>query len=184
MEILRGKRALINMKCSNEESFKCAVTRFLNPSTGDSGRVTKILKLQSENYNWDGIDFPTPLNQIKTFEKNNDLLVNVFGYDKGRGCVTSLKLAEGEHTGRILILFVDNHYTVVKSMSRLFCKQATRGKTKGKRLYCNNCLQPFLSEVFNNHVKTFCLPFKIRPSDYCVTRKGDICVLKVKWPLS
>ena len=181
MKSLTSRKATINMKCNNEESFKWAVTRALNPIVMRSERVTKILKEQSKNYNWDGLDFPTSLEQIETFEKNNNLLVNVFGFDESRNCVTSLKLSNGVHEGRVLLMFVNNRYTIVKSMSRLFCKQATSGKTKAKRFYCNNCLQPLRSEErLNEHVNSFCLPFKMDPRKHCVTYLGDIRVLKIK----
>ena len=182
MKSLISRKATINMKCSDEESFKWSVTRALNPTTKSSERITKVLIQQSKNYNWDSIDFPTPLEQVKTFEKNNNMLVNVFGFDEERDCVTSLKLPKGVHAGRVLLMFVDNRYTVVKSMSRLFCRQATRGRRNGKRFYCNNCLQPFTSdERLNEHVSSFCLPFKMNVHDFCITRRDDIRVLKVKW---
>ena len=176
-----NKKATINMKCSDEESFKWAVARALNPIAKSSGRVTKVLRAQSKLLNWDGLDFPTPLEQIETFEKNNDLLVNVFGFDESRDCVTSLKLSSGAHGGRVLLMFTNNRYTVVKSMSRLFFKQATSGRRKGKRFYCNNCLQPLRSDrELRDHVDSFCLPFEMDPRGFCVTDAGDIRVLKIK----
>ena len=185
MKSLINRKATINMKCEDGESFKWAVTRALNPITKSSERVTKILIRQSKNYNWDSIDFPTPLEQVKTFEKNNNMLVNVFGFDESRNCVTSLKLSKGVHEGRVLLMFVDNRYTVVKSMSRLFFKKATSGRRKAKRFYCNNCLQPFTSdEKLNDRVASFCLPFKMDVHNFCITHEGDIRVLKVKWALT
>ena len=56
------------MRCSSEESFKWAMTRALNPVVKTSERVTKILKEQSKLLNWEEVDFPTPLEQIETFE--------------------------------------------------------------------------------------------------------------------
>ena len=182
MKSLVSRKATINMKCNDEESFRWAVARALDPVDVQANRVTKTLKDQSERYNWDGLDFPTPLEQIETFEKNNNLLVNVFGFDENRDCVTSLKLSKGVHEGRVLLMFTNNRYTVVKSMSRLFRRQATRGRRQAKRFYCNNCLQPFTSdEKLNDHVTSFCLPFKMDAHDFCVTYRGDIRMLKIKW---
>ena len=181
MKSLTSRKATINMRCNDDESFKWVVTRALNPIDKSSERVTKILKEQSRLLDWEGLDFPTSLEQIETFEENNNLLINVFGFDERRNCVTSLRLSNGEHEGRVLLMFVDNRYTVVKSMSRLFCKQATSGKTKAKRFYCNNCLQPLRSEErLNEHVDSFCLPFEMDPRRHCITYLGDIRVLKTK----
>ena len=109
------------------------------------------------------------------------MLVNVFGFDESRDCVTSLRLSNGVHEGRVLLMFVNSRYTVVRSMSRLFRKQATRGRRQAKRFYCNNCLQPFASaKKLDDHVASFCLPFRIDPRGYCIAYLGDIRLLKIK----
>ena len=141
---LSNKNAFINMKCSGEESSKWTITRALNPVGDKSERVTKILREQAEKYNWEGLDFPTPLEQIETFEKNNNLLVNVLGYNKEKGCVESLRVPNGDRTGRILLMLIDDRYAIVKSISRLLHGQATRRNCK--RFYCENCLKGFSSE--------------------------------------
>ena len=181
MKCLASRKATINMKCEDEESFKWAVTRALNPIARNSERVTKILTQQSRLIDWGGLDFPTPLEQIETFERSNGLHVNVFGFDESRNCVTSLRLPDGVHEGRVLLMFTNNRYSVVKSASRLLCKQATSGRRKGRRFYCDNCLRPFTSdEKLRDHVGSSCLPFKINPRDFCVTHKGDIRFFKIK----
>ena len=154
-ESLKSKKATIDMKCIDEESFKWAVTRALNPIDKRSERVTKILREQSEKYNWEGLDFPTPLEQIETFEKNNNLFVNVFGFDEEKGCVETLKVFSESRVDRVLLMLIDDRYLVVKSVSRLLCGQFT--KRHGKRFYCNNCLKGFPSEgKLNRHVESKC----------------------------
>ena len=59
------KKAIINMKNEDDECFKWAVTRALNPVERDSERVTKTLKEQTKEYNWDNITFPTKVKDIK-----------------------------------------------------------------------------------------------------------------------
>ena len=150
-------RAINNMKCSDEESFRWAVTRALNPVGKSSQRVTKILKEQSRQYNWNDISFPTPLEQVKTFEKNNNVLVNVFKFDKERDCVYPISVSPGEYDGRALLVFVDNRYAVVKTISRLLGGQVAKGKARCKRFHCNNCLNSFTCEDrFNKHITSFC----------------------------
>ena len=51
------KKAVINMENDDNQCFKWAVTRALNPIKRDSERITIILKIQAEKYNWDGIEF-------------------------------------------------------------------------------------------------------------------------------
>ena len=79
-EPIKRKKAIINMKNNDDECFKWAVTRALNPTDIHPERISKELEKQSKELNWEGIEFPTPLNNIKKFEdvtkKFVDLLEN------------------------------------------------------------------------------------------------------------
>ncbi len=72
------------MKNDDDQCFKWAVTRALNPVNRDSERITKKLKDQAEKYDWGGITFPTKVKDIHIWEKNNEnkIKINVFGYDE------------------------------------------------------------------------------------------------------
>ncbi|CAB4035069.1 Hypothetical predicted protein [Paramuricea clavata] len=48
---------------------------------GKVKKITKELKRQSEGLDWEETEFPTPINDIKKFEKNNDICINVFSGD-------------------------------------------------------------------------------------------------------
>ena len=149
-------RAINNMKCS-DESFKWVVTRALNPTNKNSERITKTLIEQSKKYNWDGVTFPTLLEQVKLFEENNNVLVNVFKFDKERDCVYPISISPGEYEGRALLIFVDNRYAVVKTISRLLGSQVAKGRARCKRFHCNNCLSNFTCEWdFILHISSFC----------------------------
>ena len=139
---LNNRKALINMKCS-KETFKWSVTRSLNPVDRNSQCVTKLLRKQANEYNWDDISVPTSLWDIKTFEKNNNILVNVYGVDSNEN-IQILRIPTGKYEGRILPLIKDDRYAVVKSFSRLISNQI--GGRKCKRFYCYNCLKKFINE--------------------------------------
>jgi len=79
---LADKKAIINLKNEDNQCFKWCVARALNPVEEHSERVTKKLRKQAEELNWNEITFPVSLNEIDKFERNNtDLSVNVFGYE-------------------------------------------------------------------------------------------------------
>ena len=59
-KFIAKRNALINVNNEDEECFKWAVTRALNPVEKNPQRVTKELRKQSEELNWDRIEFPTP----------------------------------------------------------------------------------------------------------------------------
>ena len=160
---LKNKKAIINIaNKDDDECFKWAVARALNMVEDHPERVTKTLREQSEQYNWQDISFPTTLENIKKFDTNNNMLINVFGFDEEKNCVYPLRVPKGDCKERVLLMLIkdgvdDNlksHYTVVKCMSRLLYTQAT--KKKCKRFYCNNCLNGFTSETTLEEHTTYC----------------------------
>ena len=62
--------------------FKWAVTRALNPVDDNPQRITNELRKQAEKHKWEGITFPTRVKDICIWEKDNNIGVNVFGYDE------------------------------------------------------------------------------------------------------
>lgn len=75
-----GKKAIINMKNQDNQCSKWSLTRALNPVKKDPQRITKLLMEQSENPNWDKIEFPVKLKDLNRFEKNQ-ISVNIFGFN-------------------------------------------------------------------------------------------------------
>ena len=154
-KFIAKKKAVINMENDDDQCFKWAVTRALNPVDRDSGRVTKILKTQAEKYNWSDIEFPTKLKDIHKFGKNNNVNVNVFSFDEksGRhGRVYTLRLSKTEHEETINLFLYDEHYGVVKNLSRLVSSQVN--KDKCKKHICIRCLNNFRTlESLEKHLE-------------------------------
>jgi len=84
---LANKKAIINMENKDDRCFNWSITRALNPVERDSKRITKIFKVQYEKLNWSGIQFPVAANAnvISKFEKNNNVKINLFGYENDVG---------------------------------------------------------------------------------------------------
>ncbi len=157
--IITKKKAVINMmnkecekKCGEcnqcKESkmcFKWAVTRVLNPVDDNPQRITKELREQAEKYKWDGITFPTKVKDIHIFfrEKNNNININVFGYDDEAKKIYTIRIAELKDPLKTINLFLhdDNHYCVVKDLSKLVSSQLSK-KDHGKDI-CLRCLNAF-----------------------------------------
>jgi hypothetical protein len=79
---IEKKKAIINMKNTDDECFKWAMTRAVNPINIHPERTSKELEEQSKELNWEETEFPTPLSNIKKFEENNNIGVNVFSTDE------------------------------------------------------------------------------------------------------
>ena len=75
-------RSVINVK--NEYDNHCfiySVLAYLFPADKDPNRVTKYTPYINR-LNLNGITSPTPLNQIPLFEKNNNLTINVYFFNR------------------------------------------------------------------------------------------------------
>lgn len=120
---IEKKKAIINIENEDDMCFKWAVTRALNPTNNHPKRVSKTLIEQSKELNWEGIEFPTPLNNIKKFEENNNISVNVFSADESLK-VYPLRLTRLKMESYLTKLFLwKNYYSVIKDMSRLVSAQ-------------------------------------------------------------
>ena len=108
---------------NDDQCFKWAITRALNPVDCNAGRIDKILQKQSGKYNWDGIGFPTKLKDIHKFENNNEVNVNVFSLDDDTKKVYTLRLSKTNYEGTVNLFLYDGHYGVVKNLSRLVSGQ-------------------------------------------------------------
>ena len=138
------------MKNPDDQCFKWAVTRALNPVNKNAEKIDKNLRERAEELNWDGIEFPVCLQDVGKLEKSNDLSVNVFGYEKARedeeenakkkkGYVYPLRISSKQckRVDDLLLISDDEkqHYYVVKSLSRLLASQVSNMKCKSCLLY-------------------------------------------------
>ena len=79
---IADKNAIINVKNSDDNGcFKWAVTSAIYTAKNHPERLNKKMRINSEKFNWKGIEFPFSLKQIDKFEKQNPFAVNVFGIE-------------------------------------------------------------------------------------------------------
>ena len=154
---LKGKRSIINVKNEDDdECFKWAVTSAVYPPKTHPQRLTKLMRENSERFNWSGIEFPMSLKDIDRFEKQNPFSINVLGYESGKGVYI---LRVGEHSSErtlINLILISNdetkHYCWVKNKSRLLSSQ--KSKYGHKRYFCDYCLNSFtLERELEKHVE-------------------------------
>ena len=95
-----------------------------------------------------GIPFPTPLKSIPKVEEQNDLSINVFGYEE---VIYPLYLSSRDDASINLLLVsavvhgqTVNHYVWIKNMSRLLHDQ---NKHANRKHFCLRCLCSFNTEA-------------------------------------
>ena len=96
----------------------------------DPQRVSNLRKF-TDNYDWSGLEFPVSIKDIGKFETKNNISINVLAVE-GRDIYIHRK---GRRMGREinLLMFSEdgiNHYTAIKSLSRLLKSSNTKHKCK------------------------------------------------------
>ena len=161
---LKNKKALINMKNTDNKCFLWCVLRALNPKDKNAERIDKDLKSKENTLNMEGIDYPVNIKgHIKRFEKQNpDISLSVLGYSKDEKIYPLRRSKHAMKNKRkyniILLLIKDennnSHYCLVKDESALLSSQVN--KRKGKLYFCLNCLNGFdTPEKLEKH-KEYC----------------------------
>ena len=80
-ELRNPKKALINIKNKDDECFRWCHIRHLNPQEKIPQRIKKEDKKTINDLNYDGIDFPLSQKHYNKVEKQNNIRINVFGYE-------------------------------------------------------------------------------------------------------
>ena len=73
---LANKKVITNPHNDNEKCFKWAVITVENVGMKDPQHVSNLRKFVN-NYDWSGLEFPVLIKDIREFEMNNNISVNV-----------------------------------------------------------------------------------------------------------
>ena len=121
--ILAHTKAIINVKNNDDQCFKWAISRAINPTDVHPERKTTLLRKPADQLDWNGIEFPVAVEErcIRRFEINNNISVNIFGYEH---VIYPLYLSKHHSTDNIvdLLLISDgdkSHYCCIKKFNRL-----------------------------------------------------------------
>ena len=119
-------------------------------------RISNLRKFVN-NYDWSGLEFPVSLKQIKKFEGNNNISVNILGLE-GKDIHILRKGRTHNNNREINLLMISengvHHYTAIKSLSRLL--RSSNTKHHGKQYFCQNCSHPFSLETSRDKHKEYC----------------------------
>ena len=150
-ELNNPKKGLINLKNKDNECFRWCHIRYLNPQDGHPERIKKIDKEYINQLDYSGIEFPVTVKQYNKIEKQNEININVFGYENKQPYPIYISKEKYEkHLELLLITEDDNkHYVLIKDFNRFMFNQT---KHEHRKHFCMYCLQCFSSEeVLKNH---------------------------------
>ncbi|XP_030760007.1 uncharacterized protein LOC115885288 [Sitophilus oryzae] len=166
---IEAKKAVLNIQNTDQKCFVWSVLAAFHPvpRTQNANRVQNYHPFEQE-LDVTGIDFPISLKQLPKFEQLNNISINVYGLEKGYKhdrniieVVGPLYFTRSHKTDRHVNLLLisddsgNNHYCLIRNMSRLISKQLS-GKQHSKFL-CDGCLVYFSSDIkLENHQKYDC----------------------------
>ena len=172
-ELRNSAKGLINMKNEDNECFRWCHIRHMNPQDKYPQRIKKVDKQFIENLDYSGIQFPVTVKQYNKIEKQNQININVFGYEdkqpypiyvskeKYEDCMNLLLITESEN----------KHYVLIKDFNRFMYNQTKHNERKH---FCMHCLQCFSSErVLTDH-KENCIQVNGTQAIKMPTKNDDI----------
>ena len=150
-ELRNSAKGLINLKNEDNQCFRWCHIRLLNPQAKYPQRIKKSDKAFIQNFDHQGIEFPVTIKQINKIEKQNEININVFGYeDKQTYPIYVSKEKYEDHMNLLLITEnKNNHYVLIKDFNKFMYNQT---KHKERKHFCMHCLQCFTYErVLTDH---------------------------------
>ena len=80
-ELNNSKKGLINLQNNDNQCFRWCHIRYLNPQDKKPQRIKKSDKEYINKLDYSGIEFPVTTKQYNKIEKQNEININVFGYE-------------------------------------------------------------------------------------------------------
>ena len=139
------------MKNEDNECFKWCHIRHLNPQDKNPQRIKKSDREHIDKLDYSGIKFLVTTKQYNKIEKQNEININVFGYENKQPYPIFVSKEKYEdHMELLLITENENkHYVLIKDFDRFMFNQT---KHEHRKYFCIHCLQCFSSEkILNNH---------------------------------
>lgn len=133
---LRKKHAIVNPKNKDQKCFIWSVLAALHPGRKHPERIAHYSEHVSQ-LDTGSVSFPTKIDEIDDFCRDNNVSINVYGFEKH---LHPLRLSKQKTDRHINLLYYKGHYCWIKSFDRLAGDQ---NKHKSRGYYCETCLFPF-----------------------------------------
>ena len=169
---LKNKKTVLNIPNRDNECLRWAIRAALFRPRGDMRR-TSSYPIQ-DGLNFTGIDFPTPVSQIGSLERQNpNLAINVFGWEGGHVVVYRISEKTGE-IPRINLMLTkqgeNTHYSLVKRLSALLYDQNRHNESKH---FCERCLHGYWRRELLERHKPECKGLLKSPTRTEMPKEGE-----------
>ena len=100
--------------------------RYINPVEDHPGRIKKTDRRLASNLNYEGIEFPVQEKDFSKIEVQNNICINVFGYENELVYPIFISKQKFKDSMDLLLLYEDDklHYVYIRDFTHLcFIKQ-------------------------------------------------------------
>ena len=120
------KKGLINIKNKGQKCFLWCHVRHINHSKEHPGIIKKVDKKFANNLNHDGIEFPVKEKDFDKIEIQNNISINVFGYENKLVFPSYISNETFEDSMDLLLLIENNrsNYAYIKDFNRFMFDKA------------------------------------------------------------
>jgi hypothetical protein len=140
---LKTKKAIINVKNMDNKCFMWSVLAVLHPASQHVYRLNHYKEFENE-LDFTGIEFPVTVDKIGKFEKQNNISVNVFGFEDVLFPLYITKEHFDSHVNLLLYYQrTTRHYCLIKDLNKFLYSQ---NRKKDRMYYCRYCLHGFIRE--------------------------------------
>ena len=151
---LRNKKAIINVQNKDLKCFLWSILAAIHPTENHIDRVSNYQKYEN-TLNMQGISYPVKQTDIARFERNNEVSVNVFGYEGKE--VFPIRITPERYDQHVnLLLYSDgdkSHYCCIRDLNRLLNDQKTNTH---RHFFCDYCLYGFTKESLLLDHRPYC----------------------------
>lgn len=122
---------------------------------------------------YSGIEFPVTAKQYNTIEKQNNININVFGYEEKQFFPIHISSEKNTECMNLLLITEEekSHYVLIKDFNKLMYNQ---NKHKARKHYCMYCLQSFSTKNTLKKHSEICMTFNGKQAIKMPDKKHNI----------
>lgn len=144
---IQNTKSCLNIKNTDDHCFLWSIIAHLYPTKHNPNRVSSYPHY-TEIFNISEMSFPPSVEDIKWFEKHNNVSINIYGLEKSHTLSGPLYKTQKRQIEHVNLLFFSknnkNHFCLIKDIEKLIHRQLTKHKSK---LYlCEECFMYFDKE--------------------------------------
>ena len=112
VELRNSKKGLINPKNEDDKCFLWCHNRHFKPLKNHPERITQSDKELAKKLDYSGITFPVTIKQIAQIERQNEININLFGYNSETKSVFPIRLSREHYHDHMELLYIEGQVDI------------------------------------------------------------------------